>query len=192
MSDSGRLSRAGLWDEWYRRQGKRNHRKWYGDPTSMKLAAAFLSVPEVITVEDWGCGFGGFSELLGTHQKYIGVDGSIAPGASVHADLAEYRSDPDGLLLRHVIEHNPEWKLVLDNALASFQKRMVLVIFTPFLPETKEVRRYEMWHGRRNMMVDIGLRKEEVLERFGDLSWTEERIETRSQYNYEHLFYLEK
>jgi hypothetical protein len=192
MSDSERVSRAGMWDEWYRRKGKRNHRKWYGEKISMTLAASFLSVPEVITVEDWGCGFGGFSELLGPHQRYVGVDGSKSPAASVYADLTQYTSSPDGLLLRHVLEHNPDWESILDNALVSFQKRMVLIVFTPFRNQTAVIHRYKWWHGCKDHMIDIGFRKEDLTDRFGDLSWTEEQIKTRSQYNFEHLFYLEK
>jgi hypothetical protein len=193
--DSGddHASRVGMWNGFYASEGNRRRRGWYGVPTTMKLAAKFLNMPEIVTVEDWGCGFGGFRRFLAKHQEYVGVDGSESPGATVNADLTQYRSEPDGLLLRHVLEHNPDWSLILDNALASFERRMVLIIFTPFLPETKEIRRYRHWHGCENMMVDIGFRKEEITDRFGEaITWTEKRLKTRSQYRFEHLFYLEK
>jgi len=190
-SEAKHDSRVGMWDGFY--DGYVNRRRgWYGVPTTMKLAAAFLALPEIITVEDWGCGFGGFRKFLAPHQEYVGVDGSKSPAATVHADLTEYRSDPDGLLLRHVLEHNPDWLPILDNAVESFKKRMVLIIFTPFLAETKEIRRYRQWHGCEGSMVDIGFRKEDLVERFGGAPCADERVKTRSQYNFEHMFYLEK
>ena len=187
-------SRFGLWDVVY--AGYEGERKLYGsDHTTAKMAADFLNSPEVRVIEDWGCGYGGFKKFIGGDQKYIGVDGSVSPFADVIADLTEYRSEPDGLLLRHVLEHNPRWQAVLENALASFQKRMVIVIFTPFVCRTKVVNRYPSWRGdeRGVDMVDIGFNREELLALLdGRFSWEVERVRTNTQYRREHLFYFTK
>ena len=35
-------------------------------------------------------------------------------------------------MMRHILEHNHDWRLVLENALASFDKKFCLILFTPF------------------------------------------------------------
>lgn len=131
------MSNVGAWDKWYAKfdmdSDPTSFR--YGDTCTYLMAAAFLS--DCVWVEDWGCGAGGFSRFR--QDGYLGVDGSDTPFADVAADLATYRSMADGILLRHVLEHNRKWQDVLDNAIISAQKKLCVVFFTPFSEKTKEI-----------------------------------------------------
>lgn len=102
--------------------------------TSYATIAEFVRDCE--DVQDWGCGGGALKVFLGEHQRYIGVDGSRTPYADVHADLTRYRSDACAVVLRHVLEHNDDWRDVLDNALASALRKLIIVLFTPTADET--------------------------------------------------------
>lgn len=98
----------------------------YADGRTYEIVAKFLGG---LDVEDWGCGLAAYREFHG--GGYKGVDGTLTEYCDVQADLTEYRSTTPALLLRHVLEHNLGWRRVLDNAIASFTKRMVIVLFTP-------------------------------------------------------------
>jgi hypothetical protein len=165
----------------------------YADPLTAKKAAAFFKHPDIKTIEDWGCGYGGFKKFIGFRQKYIGVDGSQTKYADKLVDLETYRSKVDAVHLRHVLEHNPNWEKILDNALASFTKRMVLTIFTPFGDETRILTEYPDFSGAEVVMVDIAFKRDDIVSRFAKLEWTsEEDLKTKTQYNVEHIFYLTK
>jgi hypothetical protein len=111
------------WAAWY---SKDSSLAEYGDPATYKIGADFL---KGLAVEDWGCGRGWFKTL---HDgPYLGIDGTASEHADIVADLREYRSETPGLWLRHVLEHNRDWKLVLGNAVASAQERIAIVVFTP-------------------------------------------------------------
>lgn len=120
MSGASYLDR---WGAWYRRDSSLHE---YGDKVTYKIGAQFL---DGLAVEDWGCGRGWFRTVW--DGPYVGIDGTASQHADVVADLREYRSQTPGLWMRGVIEHNPDWKLVLDNAVASAQERIVIVLFTP-------------------------------------------------------------
>jgi SAM-dependent methyltransferase len=120
----------GAWDIHH---GELNTPKLYGDETTYRMIADLARGRG--TVEDWGCGGGGLSAFIEPGQHYVGVDGSASPFATVTADLRTYRSAADVVVLRHVLEHNYDWQLVLDNAFASAQ-RLIVVLFTPLVPET--------------------------------------------------------
>lgn len=116
-------SYLGKWAPWY---SVRAEQQPYGDPLTYEIAAEFL---RGIAVEDWGSGLGWFGTL---HDgPYVGVDGTSSPYTDVLTDLRYYRSRTPGLFMRHVLEHNPEWRRILDNALASATERLALVVFTP-------------------------------------------------------------
>lgn len=166
------------WDAFYR--GVEDMRP-YGDSRTYALGAEFL---KGLSVEDWGCGLGWFSRF---HEgEYTGVDGSCSKFAKVIADLTERVSVTEAIFMRHVLEHNRDWKLVLGNAIASFQKRMVLVMFTPFSDETHVMT--ESVPG----IPDIAFRKRDLTIFFEPLLVREEALKTETQYGYEHIFYLEK
>lgn len=183
-------SRAGLWNVVYRDGGPR---QMYSDDMTAGMGARFLNTPDVIDVEDWGCGWGAFKNHLAPHQRYTGIDGSETPYATRTADLEEYTSRVDGIFLRGVLEHNPGWERILENALGSFTKRMVLVLFTPFGDETRILREYPAWGGTSTTMIDISFRREDITRHFDGLVWSsEEDLKTPTQYGVEHFFYLSK
>jgi hypothetical protein len=121
-------------DAWNAHHGELVAPKLYGGEESYRYIAGLAS--ERGTVEDWGCGGGGLSAFLDPGQHYVGIDGSDSPFASVRADLRHYSSRADVVVLRHVLEHNHEWQLVLDNAVQSAQRRLIIVLFTPLVDET--------------------------------------------------------
>ncbi len=157
----------------------------YADETSYLLAADFLA--DVDTIEDWGCGSGGF-RLFCRSSSYVGVDGSESPFVDKIADLSTYSSNAEGILLRHVLEHNPGWTQILNNALRSFRKKLCIVIFTPFLEETQVIEYYEGMD-----VVDIAFRRSDLTKHFEELRWSsDENLETQSQYGVEHIFYIQR
>lgn len=119
----------GKWDDWYKnaKAGSPNAFR-YSETISYNKCADFLQ--DVKEVEDWGCGMAGFKNHCKT--KYIGIDGSHTPFADSIQDLCLYRSSAEGIMMRHVLEHNYQWKKILLNAIYSFNKKICLVIFTPF------------------------------------------------------------
>lgn len=129
-------SNVGKWDHWYGGMTKDNpYAMNYGDTATYLMAAAFMV--DIDVVEDWGCGAGGFKRF---HRgTYIGLDGSKTPIADKIVDLCRYHSTPDGILIRHVLDHNYDWAIILDNALASFQRKLCLVLFTPLTESTREI-----------------------------------------------------
>lgn len=120
------MSNAGRWARWYDKVRKPAP---YGDETTYALAATWLG--SCSTVQDWGCGKGWFAHR---HlPRAVGVDGTRSPYSDIVADLVDFRADPqvDGILLRHVLEHDPDWDQILDNAIASARRRLFIAVFTP-------------------------------------------------------------
>lgn len=109
----------------------------YGVEFSYLKAAEFL---DGLRVEDWGGGMGWAKNYI---DKCTCIDGS-GPFADKIADLETYTSSTEGILIRHVFEHCWNWKQILQNALNSFKKRMIVVLFIPTnnslraLPQYKE------------------------------------------------------
>jgi len=171
----------GKWDAWHRDLSAAQP-QLYGNAATYLIAAAFLA--DVGEVEDWGCGKGGFSLFCLT--KYIGVDGSETPFASRIADLRTYRSNADGILIRHVLEHNYEWERILAGAVASFRKKLCLVLFTPFADATREI------SHNREVGVDapnLSLARADIERHFAGLSWRLiPDIRTPSQFGIEHVY----
>jgi hypothetical protein len=111
------------WAAWYNKDSSLAE---YGDKATYEIGASFL---KGLAIEDWGCGRGWFKTL---HDgSYLGIDGTASEHADIVADLRLYRSKTPGLWLRHVLEHNREWNLVLENAVASASDRIAIVVFTP-------------------------------------------------------------
>lgn len=156
----------------------------YGDSLTYKLGAAHLANQALI--EDWGCGKGGM-RLHVPPDRYRGIDGSLSPFADEIVDLAEYRSRVPGLFMRHVIEHDFRWAAILDNAVASFTERMVLVLFTPFRRVTQQLD-----FNSRFGVPNIAFNLQDITDRFGGLSWELETHATGTEYGVESVFYLER
>jgi len=192
MSDKNKKtqSRLGLWNKWYENNAQKTV---YHDPTTAELAARFINQSDIITVEDWGCGLGGFEDYIGKHQTYIGLDGSNTQFAAKIIDLELYRSSVDAIHMRHVLEHNTAWQTVLINALSSFNKRMALTLFTPYQEKTTVLARYTNFNNTGIDMVDIGFSKDDIIKHFNEIQWSAiDNIATNTQYGIEHIFLLEK
>ena len=157
----------------------------YGDPKTYEMGARWL---EGLFVEDWGCGLGGLRRFV-PEDRYRGIDGTWSRFADEVVDLEQYRSEVPGIFMRGVLEHNWGWQRVLDNALASFTRRMALVLFTPWAEgETYPMKVYPGFD-----VPDLSFRRQDIVERFGEIEWTsEENIPTDTQYGLEHVFMLER
>jgi hypothetical protein len=124
-------SNVGRWDDWY---AELTEPAPYDDVTTYSIGAEWLE--PCVTVEDWGTGRGFFKTL---RPDAVGIDGSQTPFADTIADLADYRSEVEGIFMRGVIEHDWRWEQILANALASFTRRMCLVLFTADAKEVAQV-----------------------------------------------------
>jgi hypothetical protein len=171
----------GKWDSWY--QDVEDETQFQGNNvTTYEMAGDFLADME--QVEDWGCGFGGFKKFC--KGGYIGVDGTTTPYVDVLADLVDYKSSVDGIMMRHVLEHNYDWEKILDNAMVSFNKKMCLVIFTPFAIETHEI------SHNRDAGVDapnISFNREDI-EKHLVGSWTMKTVNTNGFQEY--IYFISK
>ncbi len=159
----------------------------FGEPTSYHKAYDWLS-ETCDLIEDWGCALA-YGRTLLPEGRYRGIDGTpeAAPYADLIADLIDYTSDDaDGIVIRHVLEHNPEWRVILGNAVRSFRKRLVLIIFTPFAETTYQ---RSMSHPG---VPDLSFAKDDLLTFFDGLTVTEEHIVTDTQFGSEHIFFVER
>jgi hypothetical protein len=136
---------------------------------------------------DLGCGTGWLSTLI-PPDRYRGIDGTASPFCDEVVDLVAYRSTVPGVFMRHVIEHNYEWTRILDNAVASFTERMVLILFTPEVATTEEIA------FRPDVGVpDLAFWLADITERFPpDVMYTVQRIPSATQYGCETILLLER
>jgi hypothetical protein len=173
-------------DKWNSSYKNLNKPEPYGDTITYRLGARWLKDCEV--VEDWGCGAGWFKQFCKT--IYIGIDGSDTPFANKKADLVHYESSVDGIFMRHILEHNHEWRAVLENALRSFEKRMCLILFTPLTDKTTVIATNP---GYGNV-PDISFAMSDLEELFSryNITYTYETFKTETQYKTETIIYLEK
>lgn len=136
------MTNVGKWDDWYKNMSSDSPSSFrYADTATYLMAAAFMA--DVAEVEDWGCGAGGFKRYC--RGRYIGIDGSKTPFADKIVDLCAYTSSVDGIVIRHVLEHNYDWEQILVNAVRSFRRKLCIVLFTPF---TKGALTEEIAHNR--------------------------------------------
>jgi hypothetical protein len=179
-------SNLGKWDQWYENSDSQAMGAFrYGDTVTYRMAAAFMVDIEVL--EDWGCGAGGFKRFY--RGKYIGVDGSRTPFADRIVDLCTYESNVDGILIRHVL-HNFQWSLILDAAVRSFNKRLCLILFTPFSDVTKEIA-----HNRQHGVdvPDISFCRRDIERKFSGMRWElVQDIATPTGYGIEHVYFVWK
>ena len=158
---------------------------------SYKKAAEFLGD----TVEDWGGGTGWAERYF---KKYRNVDGSAHPNVDEIADLQYYTSKVDNILMRQVLETNKNWRLVLENAIKSFKKKFCLVVYTPFVDETR-VGRYEpvITHDGKDTgdtTPEIYFNKQDILDYFpkDKFKVSEEEVKTDQGYRRDWILYVEK
>lgn len=175
----------GKWDGWYK-DVKKSGSFRYGNTVTYQLAADFLA--DMAEIEDWGCGTGGFKRLY--QGKYTGLDGSANPFVDKVVDLRKYRSSVDGIMMRHVLEHNYDWEAVLAGAVSSFKKKFCLILFAPFQVTTREIA-HNKKHGVD--VPDIAFRRLDIERFFEDLQWRlQDNIKTKTGYGVEHVYYVEK
>lgn len=139
-------------------------------------------------IEDWGCGCA-FAKQFFTKSRYKGIDGSANPYADVcGVDLSDYKSSCDGILVRHVLDHNLNWSTILNNAIASFKRRMALIFFIDFGPETKvlSISNSPLYPG----VPDIQFKKDDILKFIGGMVIKEEKIPDGALVDT--IFYLQK
>jgi glycosyltransferase involved in cell wall biosynthesis len=161
--------------------------KGRGCDTTYKRAAAYLA--GVGLVEDWGCTGSYFRRFL-PPGCYRGVATQPSGDCDRVTDLAEYTSDAAGILVRHVLEHHPRWRRILQNAIASFRRRMVLVVSTPFVRATNGSRETSL-----SPVQAAGIRfcRTDLIREFGRIPFRlEENVVTDSLFGREHVFYLSK
>jgi len=156
------------------------------DECSYRKGIAFLAGHG--TIEDWGCRFTHAKQFV-AKSSYIGIDGS-SPYPDKTVNLNTYSSNTDCLFVRHVLEHNADWRHILSNAVQSFRNRMVLIISTPFGKVTRQLA--ESTESTTFAVPDISFRKEDITTAFASILYTEESVPSKTRYGVEHIFYLEK
>jgi hypothetical protein len=176
------MSNVDRWSDYY--DGVEEPQRYGDDDNSYLMAEEWL---DGLNIEDWGCGLGWFKTIH--YGGYIGVDGTWSRWCDVHADLTDYRSRTPGLLMRHVLEHNYKWRDILDNAVASFTQRMVLILFTPLVAETKVLTENAWGIG----VPDIAFNLKDILDRIpAPCLHDVESINSNTQYGVETIIRLEK
>jgi hypothetical protein len=98
-----------------------------GSHESYERAGKFLAGERL--VEEWGCATTFGRQFI--PAPYRGVDGAPSKFVDEVADLSTYMSKTPNALMRHVLEHNWNWRTILANFLASFQEKAVLILFIP-------------------------------------------------------------
>jgi len=159
-----------------------DHSPQYGALDTYRVAAEWLD--GYGTVVDWGCGKG-FSKQFFTRSSWVGIDGTFSGDSNVN--LADFKLPCDSILMRHVLEHNPdEWRQILKNACEAFQNRMVLITFTPFVEKTRIFKTEKYDSGD---LPYLSFRRKDLLDVIGDLLVYEQDVPTTHP---EHCFFLQK
>lgn len=158
------------------------HHYRYGVEESYEVGMKWLA--PCATVEDWGCG-PAYSKRY-RKGTYLGLDGTAGFCDRV-VDLRTYRSSVPGIFMRHVLEHNHDWKQIIEGALASFTERMSLIFFTPWQSETHVIH----MTGDTDIPV-IGFRKQDILDYIAPYIEHERVIHRTDKKLYDTVFCLKK
>lgn len=150
----------------------------YGEEIVYQKAAAFLGD----SCEDWGCGMGWARYYF---KNYKGLDGSLGYVTEV-TDLTTYRSQADNILIRQVLEHCPDWKKILINALASFQKKLCICIHTPLGS------RLTTLSTDANGIPDLSFNLDDITSLLPGCTITTENVPTNFEYGNETIIYITK
>jgi hypothetical protein len=155
----------------------------YGSTETYELGMSYLSGLPV--VEDRGCG-SCFARNFLEDSRYVGVDGTDSLWTNIKTDLRTYRSKPDGIFMRHVLEHNHDWEVILKNAIEDFTHCMVLVIFTPLGEETRQIATCG------NGVPDISFKLGDLIKHFPPGNHQQKTLKTDTQYGEEIIFFINK
>lgn len=138
-------------------------------------------------LEDWGPGNENAKEyrpVVFAHDDWDYAAQYHPIGGKGGVDLAEYTSQADAILIRHVLEGNLTWEKILTNAVASFRKRMCLVTYTPLSDHTHQ------WMTEPETGKPIlRFSKADLMRPMGNHLFGFTEIVTD---HYESIFYLEK
>jgi len=177
------MSNAGRWNDWYRGE-TREEPASYGSVETYELGHMFLKSCQ--SIEDWGCGRG-YMRTLCDPNVYVGIDGSETPHADIVQDLTTRLSSPEGIFMRHVLEHNEDWRIVLDNAVASAKRKLCIVLFTPLAETTHQI----AWNDIG--VPDISFEWNDIVQpmarKFTNI-WSS-NLSTDTQYGQETIFYAD-
>lgn len=111
------------WSRWY--EGAKDQLP-FGDTQTYQIAAQFLDGQDV---EDWGSGYGWYKQFH--NGGYVGIDGVHTGWEDKVENLCNYRSDTQAIFMRGVLEHNRDWREILNNCAASAKERLCIVVVTP-------------------------------------------------------------
>lgn len=179
------VKNEGRWATWY--AGLKTAQP-YGGTESYDMAEQFLAG---LAVEDWGCGKGWFRSVhVG---PYVGVDGTQTVFSDRVGDLTEYVSECEGILLRHVLEHNYSWAEVFQNALASATVRIVVLLFTPVAELGSGTAELKFWPEIG--VPDLSLDMADILKFSEAAGWrleVEQTFKSATQYRTETLLVFER
>ena len=166
------------WQEYYTRAG------CYGTETTYEKAGEWLSG---MLVEDWGCGYCFARKYM---QSYRGIDVGC-PLADKNINLSDYNSSVDGILIRHVLEHDYGWRNIIKNAVGSFHKRLCVVFFIP--PNEKEDSLHSVEAAIDCPVLSISKSDFESILTAGGCTFTSELLQTGSApLGLEVVYYVEK
>lgn len=163
----------------------------FGSPLTYNKAAEWLK--DCSLIEDWGCGRAFFSTIF-EKGRVRSIDATKNPHVDLQADMAEYKSQVPGIIIRHMLEHNYDWATILENALGSFQQRMCIIIYTPFITDCfwKVLEIIEKWN---NIPVIAFNREyfESLIKKHPEITYIiEADLPCGHDYHVEHVIYLEK
>jgi len=175
------------WDQWYKNLPVNPDSFNYGETETYQMASNFLEDCE--TIEDWGCGAGGFLRYC---EKAVGVDGSDTHFAKKKfIDLSNYICEVDGINIRHVFEHNYNWDKILNNVMKSAKKKIAITLFIPLGSETKEIS-HNKQHGVD--VPDMLISEKEflsIVKQYNPKNIKREILNTPTGYGREEIIFIE-
>lgn len=132
IKNSNKISRLGLWNNFWSSRINRKSKECI----IINYCKQLIIKNNITSMEEWGCGQAKIKSLI-PNIKYLGIDGSNTGYQNKIYDLVEYKSNIECIFMKHVLEHNVEWKKILENLIESFQKLCIIVIHTPYQDTTK-------------------------------------------------------
>lgn len=178
---------------WDFHHDKASHQFPYGrDETTYLLAAKKFE--DFDTVEDWGCGVSWFSKVMSESSpetKVLNIDGAKSKWSDVVADLTRYETRAEGIFIRHVLEHSLRWDRILRNALKSFERRLVVIVYTP-IEDVQRIIREEYPRRSRIAVPVIALPWYPLFSMFQSFDLDVEKVKTKVDFGEETIFTVER
>lgn len=152
----------------------------YATAETYLLAAEWLR--NCATVADWGGGSGFFQTFLPASVRYTLVDGTVQTTDQVLADLRTYQEPSDGILLRHVLDINADWRVILRHAVEACRQRLMVITYTPAVTQTAYIRHKSGWPIHHFSPSDLAMKMNPYLVKV-------DAVETSHP---ERVYYVEK